>query len=847
VNVLRYHVPGASPSAVAALIVLLVLAATVSALAPLRGEALKNNKLQQAPLSSTAYEFIDVVLPASRVPGLVGARAGSLVATYCADGAEQVALVKLLPRRITRTFLVSANTTVLVPELGEDKILPSDIIIVSIPIPTSITKALRLSGQAAPRTMIKTCTWSSFAARNGLGHRIVIHIPKNAKLPAGKELITLGQGVSFSIYFDYKRSPFRNEFPVAGFDDLKRLSKLVGLNTPPIRGKNLARLEAEWNSFLKQLRNRLISLAPLQALTIGPRETIQQALGEEAPAPSNNRAYGNTTRPGIEPLVLIGSGSASRYYHFSLIIANKTRIVTPRSISIYMGYGVYNALLYIRANSTSNIVGAGLQVTITVLDVSSRTNPVVLWSHTYSYWLDQSPRDIYIYPEIALNWRDKPLNITIELSSSSGANPYVSIAVLNFYKVWDKMPTEQTRKAIQILSTGIAKIRDPHNPGLLPPGCERARASSMLDPSSYSPPRGFGGLVAPTSTKSITIDSSMMEGLYYDEVSESSPVLYLDICIHSQHQSATGIITVKVDGVTYASKTVTVSPPYGYAGFTIFLGPEPMKGHGPLITIEHNLPEGMKIYVDAVIEYKYAPEVWKEDSLLTWFLKRSPWFELLLYEYRGAAVGWESSIVASAHMFSDQEYQVVLFKHRVSAEQGNWMGVKSAGITVKPPVPPSFVGCQVRHGEGNNLEKYVGAAATAWGLISTGLEAASLAGYTVPEPISKGAVIANLAITVLRSATEQKTVKMENGQYTCTWSSGLNSYKWVEVELQLTFTYPSSTLGNSFGVSAMANDLWRLSMQYFNVPYKPFSVISGSRNEVYHAFYGRPPDEVIYS
>jgi hypothetical protein len=799
------------------------------------------------------YQFIDIVLPASRVPGLVGAKAGSLVAAYCAGGVEHIAPVKLLPRRITRTFLVSANATVLMPELGEDKVLPDDVIVVSLPVPITSTEPMKAS-QQVPAIKVEPCTWSSYAAKSGVGYRVVVGLAKGVRVPTEEGPLALGQTVSFSIYFDYNRSPFKNEFSITDFADLERLGRLVGLKTPPTHGQDLARLEAEWSSFLKQLRSKLTQLLPPRSITVGPREAMQQPLSLESSATHTPEALASNTGgvgsgadgPSVQPLALIGGGGgASRYYHFSLIVANKTKVaLAGRRVSVYMGYGVDRVVLYLRANSTSSTSGSGLQVTVRIVDVASETSPVVLWSYTYTYQLGSTPRDIYIYPTVS--WSDKPLNITIEFKYSYGANPYITIATLNFYKVWSKMPTEQTRRAIQILSAGIARIRDPYNPDFLPPGCQQARASDMLSPSSYSPPLGFGGLVAPTSLKSVAIDSSMMNGLYYDEVTESSPVLYLDMCIYSRDQTTTGTITVKVDGVTYASKTITVSPPYSYAGFTIFLGSQPQKGHGPMITIEHNLPEGMELYVDAVVEYQYAPEVWKEDSLKTWFLKSSPWFKLLLYEYRGTYVGWESSMVMDSPIFSDVSNRYVVFKHRVSMEEGTGVSVKSVGIKVKPPVSPSSIACEVRHGKGSSLEKYVGAAATAWGLISTGLEVASLLGYTTPEPVSKGAVIAGFAITVLMSATESRVAKYENGYYTCTWSSGLSSYEWVEVEIYLNYNRINPKLGNHFSVSAMANDVWELKDQTVSIPYYPYSIVDPTVYEVYNSFYGRPPSEVIY-
>jgi len=411
------------------------------------------------------------------------------------------------------------------------------------------------------------------------------------------------------------------------------------------------------------------------------------------------------------------------------------------------------------------------------------------------------------------------------------------------------MPTEQTRKALQIISTGIAKIRNPYDPDYLPPGCQRAYASSLLDPSSYATGDPLGGLIYTTNNLPITIDASSMNGLYYDEIGETSPILYLDICIYNEYsQTYTGTVSVKINGALYSGKTVTVTPGYNYIGFTVFTGPPPVKGHGPLITIEYNLPPGLKLYVDAAIEYKYAPEVWRENSYATWALNRVAWLKILLYEYTGASIAWESGIAADAEAFiaGSSTLKSVVFKHRISLEEGSAMGkVVSAGVKAKPPASLQYwPSCTIRHGSGFSPETYIGAAATVWGLVSTGIEVASLVGIAIPEPVSKGAVIANLAFTVLRSSTESSTVYYDNGYYGCSWSAGLSSYEWVEVDLLLPLNSPS--VDGAFKLSVMANDGWILRDQSVEIPIYDWSIIQPSINERYYAFYNRAPNEVIH-
>jgi len=256
-----------------------------------------------------------------------------------------------------------------------------------------------------------------------------------------------------------------------------------------------------------------------------------------------------------------------------------------------------------------------------------------VWSIDQTYILSSSPSDIHIYPSIPSD-TTRRFNISITYYYAGGSYPYIITSTLINHKIWDEMPTNQTSKAYQILSLGIASLRDPYS-GYPPSGCQRAKASNMLDPSKYGFSTLRQGIIMSSLISSLTVDSDVMNGLYYDSLYGSSPILYIDICVRNPSSTSyTGTINIKIDGTTIASKSVSMSTSssFGYVGFTLLQWSNPLGGHGHLITIEHNFPSnsGVELYIDILLEYQYAPEVWKETSYSTWFSKVGIWSKTIL-------------------------------------------------------------------------------------------------------------------------------------------------------------------------------------------------------------------------
>jgi hypothetical protein len=337
-----------------------------------------------------------------------------------------------------------------------------------------------------------------------------------------------------------------------------------------------------------------------------------------------------------------------------------------------------------------------------------------------------------------------------------------------------------------------------------------------------------------------------MNGLYYDSLYGSSPILYIDICVRNPSSTSyTGTINIKIDGATVASKTVSAPPlpSFGYVGFTLLQWSNPLGGHGHLITIEHNFPSNsnIELYIDILLEYQYAPEVWKETSYKTWATKYSPWLKIQLTQQDPLATVYKSGIVVQAWAFGYVSGNQMVIKHQVSTAYG--YKILGVYLAVNPSASTYSPGCGIKRIEGTSLDPYIGAAVTAWSIISTGIEIASLLGLTFPSSVSAGVAAAGMLITILNMARESLSVsKTPDGYYVCSWSPGINVYKVVELELVI----PYSGIPQNIYIKVGANDLWYTKPITFKIPSWSYSQIDASINERYPGFYERHPGEVIY-
>jgi hypothetical protein len=790
---------------------------------------------------------------------LVGVSIESIVASPCHD--DTIVIVPyVLPKRFMRSFMPSLNATVLLPDFGDGVLTEDDVLILEVPIPIGRATSAR-------------CGWAVHAVKSGLRERYLVTLGQGMQVATEKGLEALQNPITIAIYFGRNQSRGSLIYGIPfDVEALKTLSEALGVQPPEqprlVHDFNAAEIiEAEnaWNNWLKNIRSRVAAEANNIARTL--TATYERRAGfvydplsdrvvvEIESKEVEKAAYQQLKGVYPQAYLIDGGGGPSQLYDFTFIIGHRTR-VSYSTKNIYLGYNIYNATIYVRANSTTTST-AYLGIDVRVIDTNTKS---VVWSNSYSYSLGPQPQDIYISPSIPFD-TTRRFNITITFrwlpafpaQVSGGAQPYIIHSTLKIHKVWDKMPIEQTARGYQILSVGIATLRDPWS-GRLPLGCQRAKASDMLDQSVYGLTTMKQGVIIYSPTKAVSIDASLLNGLFYDPWSKTSPVLYIDICVRNPYSnSVSGTINIKINGVTYASQSLTVYPlpPFGYAGFTLLLGANPVKGHGHIITIEHNFPPDVELYIDAVIEYRYAPEVWKETSYYTWNKLYTAWFKLYLPQHNPISTVYKSSLAVEAPAFVyGSQGQGFRIGYLVTSE--NISNAKILGVTlaIKPAssYPDASPSCDIVSAKGTQYEQYIGLATTLTGLASTGVEIATLVGLAIPEPISKGLSLAAFVSKILYTASVESKVltKSPDGFYVCTWSPGINSY--VTIEMQINIMYHKIIPDTTYYIRLVANGVWALKPITINMPMYSDAQILNSYHEVYPGFYGRDPvKDMIYS
>jgi len=812
------------------------------------GTNLQTQPRTQAP-QSNAYKFVTLALPVKLLRNLVGVSIKSIVASPCHD--DTIIIVPyVLPKRFMRSFTPSLNATVLLPDFGDGVLTEDDVLILEVPVP--------MGGVTSTK-----CGWAVHAAKSGLRERYLITLGRGIQVATEKGLETLQNPITIAIYFDKNQSRKSLIYDIPfDVEALKTLSKALGIQPPEqprlvhdFNAKEIIETENAWNNWLKNIRSKAFAEANNIARTLTATYErragfVYDPLSDRVVAEIESKelekaAYQQLKDVYPQAYLIDGGGGPSQFYDFTLIIQHTTK-VSYSTKNVYLGYNIFSAAIYVRANSTTTST-AYLGIDIHVIDTDTKS---VVWN-SYSYSLGPQPRNIYIFPSIPFD-TTRRFNITITFRWSRGAQPYIIHSTLKIHKVWDKMPIQQTVKGHQILSVGIAALRDPWSDAL-PLGCQRAKASDMLDKSVYGLTAMRQGIIIISPITTISFSASLLNGLFYDPWSKTSPVLYIDICIRNPWDtSVSGTVNIKVDGVTYASQSLTVYPLpfFGYAGFTLLLDANPAKGHGHIITIEHNFPSNVELYIDAVLEYQYAPEVWKETSYYTWFMDSAAWFKLYLPQHAPTATIYESALAIQACAFSDRKaYQSFAVRHLVTSESISNVNVRGVTLAIKPTsrYPESLPACNIIYAKGAQYEKYIGLATTLAGLASTGIKIATLVGLTIPEPISKGLTILGLILSLLSVSKESKTVtQSSDGFYVCTWSPGINSYKTIEIEM--TVTYQQIAPDTTYSIKLITNDVWVLKPITISIPMYSDTQIRNSYDEVYPGFYGRDPvKDMIYS
>ena len=550
--------------------------------------------------TSVEVKFKVIVMRVGSISQLIGARADSLHIVSCIDGVPVPGSVYVVPRRFTETFMTALNRTVPIPELGDSILRPDDILILFIPVKVgeqsrSITEIGNNSFTLTP-----LCGWSI-----GLDERALIHIPTGVPtidLQIGSRNVvkSLLTPIAFHIYFTHNNHVLA-PVSIINVPLYKKLAKIFDLDL-----NNITELNTE-------LKERLAKIVVTPS-----RVVYERAKDVLTPQEISTTAW----------LIEGGGGGPSQFYRFSLVLWNFTTVGDTISKTLYMGRYVYVAGINIAANSTSSTSSSCLLISYRVYDVSTGAT---IGSNTISYWLDATLTHIYLYPQTSY---DKYINITITLQHCGGAAPYVSIVSLYFDKVYPSMPTTQTVKAYQILSAALYNWR------AVCPG----RASQYVESLGQE-----YGLYYYSTITSLSIEYKGLNGVFVD-LNNPDGYLYIDLFIrNTASQSKNGTISIKINGVTIRNISTTLTKYEGRClRFNIpvdLLLDHTRWGNGGIITIENTFnSQDIHIYVDTIIEYSYAPEVWDPNNQDSWQAYASA-MKIIFYQNIGSVTAYETSII----------------------------------------------------------------------------------------------------------------------------------------------------------------------------------------------------------
>jgi hypothetical protein len=708
-------------------------------------------------LYSGSTEFVVVALPlnALGLDKLFGLAVSSVAASPCSD--EHVVIFpKLLPKEFSLSWVPTLNTYVATPS-GSGVLEPGDILLLVVP-------KQGISG---------SCSWSVFANVSGLLERYVVVLRPGAKVFSGRGVEVLDKPLAIALYFRRGEEPLASDSPY-DIGLVMELGNLLGIPAPRTRqvSSYSASVAGEWSSWVQEVRKAIQGLG-IERFTDVRYETVQ---GFETP---------------------------KQLYQFIYILVNKTMVTKSLAFSRYLGFAVYSSLVHVYASSTSDEPSdllIRIKVTELIGEYIANLTDVDVWSYENVFRLWRTSTPITIAPEIPFD-PSRRFNISVEFEWVGGAKPLIVIATITFSKYWGGVINE-TAKGVSILSTGIARVLNPET-GLAPKGCRVGKASS------YIPSTGYGketGLVLKGSSASIVLDSPAVIGVLYDKLGNKSPVLYIDMCITSD-KSSEGVVEIKVNGVTLASRKVVVEPKeFSYIALVMNLSHATgnmVKGLGPVVTIEARFSNSVEMYIDSVIEYLYAPDVWSPQSDMWWYIN-APWYRLLVTLSRDsiaiARVGVAYITTAYPYEYARDGDVVVT---AIATKPNN---IRSITIATNISLHclqyyTELNGLLVRflpaEREGTDFEYHMDKSiAHLWSTLNEFIDAAKIDKYLIPVHFSKG-VMATDALSTLASASTNSFYTI-HGYITrdsssdiidtiCVWASGANKY-WRVVTAAVSFS-----------------------------------------------------------
>ncbi len=542
------------------------------------------------------YSVKYIVVKASQVPALIGCRQDSLRAvTYLPGGGVVHGRVFIAPREF-----VASNSTlkglIEIPVLGNGLVDADTVLMVQLLVP----QAGKDQHAAHQPGVGETFPWPVEYAKDRVRSRAIVQVePGSLVIDPARGLEYAQAPMTLGLYCD--RDP-RGSNAVFDNDVLQTLKYAVEKGV--FSSVKIVK-EEHFKGFVVDLKKNSIS----------------------AVLPDSEHGTESVSSQGL--IVIGGGGGPSQLYQFVYpLVPPEFAKYLAGGISydsVYLGPYVYNVKLNIKFSAVSP--GSVLEVKYVLKNVDPTTGRVlsILESKDLFFEAPTTPTLITLYPSNVDYYGnlsvDISLNTWVKSSGTLQSGGNVSLRTLSVYveKLYPEMPIPQTRRAVQVLSTGVQ--------------------SSILPSNTSSYFRDAGAYFYVPYT--ISLSSTLINGQYLNYATGNGSVkvrvVLVDVGPFGTPTPFSGWVAIYVDNWLYANKTVSsrlvggvyMADTYTEVPVELALAYFEMAS-GPLLTITVNATDVygsrsyIRAYVDAWVEEWYAPEVWNPYNPHPWILEFCP-------------------------------------------------------------------------------------------------------------------------------------------------------------------------------------------------------------------------------
>ncbi|AFK50557.1 hypothetical protein TCELL_0132 [Thermogladius calderae 1633] len=538
------------------------------------------------------YSVKYIVVKVSQVPALIGCRQDSLRAvTYLPGGGIVHGRLFIAPREF-----VASNSTlkglIEIPVLGNGLVDADTVLMVQLLVP----QAGKDQHAAYQPGVGETFPWPVEYAKDRVRSRAIVQVePGSLVIDPARGLEYAQAPMTLGLYCD--RDP-RGSNAVFDKDVLQILKYAVEKGV--FSAVRIVR-EEHFKGFVVDLK----------------RNSISAVLSD------NQYSTESVSSQGL--IVIEGGGGPSQLYQFVYpLVPPEFAKYLAGGISynsIYLGPYVYNVKLNIKFSAVSP--GSVLEVKYVLKNIDPTTGRVlsILESKDLFFEAPTTPTLITLYPSNVDYYgnlsMDISLNTWVKSSGTLQSGGNISLRTLSVYveKLYPEMPIPQTRRAVQVLSTGVQ--------------------SSILPSNTSSYFRDAGAYFYVPYT--ISLSATLINGQYLNYITGNGSikvrVVIDNVSPFGTSTPFSGWVAIYVNNWLYTNKTVSsrlvgsvyMADTYTEVPIELALAYFEMAA-GPLLTITVNATDiygsrsYIRAYVDAWVEEWYAPEVWNPYNPCPWII-----------------------------------------------------------------------------------------------------------------------------------------------------------------------------------------------------------------------------------